>query len=221
MVARPAQPEPAVRAYALRPCFALLRRYAPYCGLAAALLALVALVVVARSDSNDDPTSIQPPTISATTGPAKTGPTTTSPPPPSPYELAPTRRCLRSAGVEVSAVRSTDSRLRALGDLAQRTSLELKFGGGGWVSRSATHVCSGRFCSSRTTFTRLRYVETCCSCTRRLRGEAALRRVPAALSGYGVVHVTMSRGSGLLACSSAAIWKVVVAAGLAAVIPCR
>ena len=109
-----------------------MRRYAPYGGLAAALLALVALVVVARSDSNDDPAaSIQPPTTSATTGQAKTGPTTTSAPPLSPYELAPTRRCLRSAGVEVSAVRSTDSRLRALGDLAQRTSLELKFGGRG------------------------------------------------------------------------------------------
>ena len=46
-----------------------------------------------------------------------------------PYELVATRRCLRSAGYAVSAIRSDDVRLRALGDLAQHTSLELRHAG--------------------------------------------------------------------------------------------
>jgi pyruvate/2-oxoglutarate dehydrogenase complex dihydrolipoamide acyltransferase (E2) component len=53
------------------------------------------------------------------------GPATTAPTAPRSYALAPTRRCLLDAGFAVSKVRSTDPRLRALGDLAQRTSLEL------------------------------------------------------------------------------------------------
>jgi len=61
------------------------------------------------------------------TTPGTTTATTAGPaPPPPPYQLAPTRRCLRAAGFVVTAVRSTDPRLRALGDLAQRTSLELR-----------------------------------------------------------------------------------------------
>jgi hypothetical protein len=46
-----------------------------------------------------------------------------------PYALGPTRTCLRAAGAAVSPVRSTDPRLRALGDLAQRTSLEVRLAG--------------------------------------------------------------------------------------------
>ena len=86
----------------------------------------------AEEDSDDD-------TPSADTGEQSSGSTIpvlttgpTSPTPnlaPPPYELAATRRCLRSAGVAVSPIRSTDPRLRALGDLAQRTSLELHLGG--------------------------------------------------------------------------------------------
>jgi hypothetical protein len=53
----------------------------------------------------------------------------TLPKPLPPYSLAATRRCLRGAGFAVSKVRSQDPRLRALGDLAQRTSLELRRGG--------------------------------------------------------------------------------------------
>lgn len=45
------------------------------------------------------------------------------------YAIEPTRRCLRSTGAAVSAIRSTDPRLRALGDLAQRTSLEVRLDG--------------------------------------------------------------------------------------------
>ena len=65
----------------------------------------------------------------STTPVLTTGPTSPTPKAPPPYELAATRRCLRSAGFAVSPIRSTDPRLRALGDLAQRTSLELHFGG--------------------------------------------------------------------------------------------
>lgn len=68
----------------------------------------------------------------ATTEGAQTdtsGPAVTAPTPPPAYALEPTRRCLRDAGFAVSKVRSTDPRLRALGDLAQRTSLEARRGG--------------------------------------------------------------------------------------------
>ncbi|MCP9485243.1 MAG: hypothetical protein MSC30_05255 [Gaiellaceae bacterium MAG52_C11] len=62
------------------------------------------------------------------TGTAATG-TTTDPEPERPYALEPTRSCLNAAGAAVSPVRSTDPRLRALGDLAQRTSLEVRLDG--------------------------------------------------------------------------------------------
>ena len=51
-----------------------------------------------------------------------------APAPLPPYRLAPTRRCLRAAGFAVTPVRSNDPRLRALGDLAQRSSFELRSG---------------------------------------------------------------------------------------------
>lgn len=131
--------------------------------LAAALLAVVALAFVARSDEDDEPaapgstyttsgattvpdtsgettvvdqgggpetTSVRPAGTLGNTTPAgtSTAETATNPASP-PYALAPTRRCLRSAGFVVSKVRSADPRLRALGDLAQKTSLELRFSG--------------------------------------------------------------------------------------------
>ena len=46
-----------------------------------------------------------------------------------PFALAPTRRCLSSKGAEVSVIRSANSRLRALGDLAQRTSISVVLDG--------------------------------------------------------------------------------------------
>jgi hypothetical protein len=53
---------------------------------------------------------------------------TTTPQEP-PYALAATRSCLLAGGAAVSPIRSTDPRLRALGDLAQRASLEVRLGG--------------------------------------------------------------------------------------------
>ena len=64
-----------------------------------------------------------------TTGTTTQGTTTTGPRPARPYALAPTRSCLHTAGAAVSPVRSTDPRLQALGDLAQRTSLEVRLDG--------------------------------------------------------------------------------------------
>jgi hypothetical protein len=46
-------------------------------------------------------------------------------PTPQRYSLAATRRCLDRAGLRVGPVEKTDSRLRALGDLAQRTSISV------------------------------------------------------------------------------------------------
>ena len=40
-----------------------------------------------------------------------------------PYRLTPTRRCLEAAGFTAAKIRAEDVRLRALGDLAQSTSL--------------------------------------------------------------------------------------------------
>jgi hypothetical protein len=71
----------------------------------------------------------EPEDPAATTEEAQTdtsGPAVTTPPPPRAYALGPTRRCLEDAGFAVSKVRSADPRLRALGDLAQRTSLEAR-----------------------------------------------------------------------------------------------
>jgi hypothetical protein len=45
------------------------------------------------------------------------------------YALAPTRRCLVERGARVAALRSNDPRLKALGDLAQRTSLAVRLDG--------------------------------------------------------------------------------------------
>ena len=74
----------------------------------------------------------EPEEPAATTEQAQTdtsGPAVTAPTPPPAYALGPTRRCLQDAGFAVSKVRSADPRLRALGDLAQRTSLEARRGG--------------------------------------------------------------------------------------------
>jgi hypothetical protein len=46
-----------------------------------------------------------------------------------PYALGRTRRCLQSTGATVTAIHSADPRLRALGDLAQRTSLSVRIDG--------------------------------------------------------------------------------------------
>jgi hypothetical protein len=74
----------------------------------------------------------EPEEPAATTEEAQTdtsGAAVTAPTPPLAYALEPTRRCLQDAGFAVSKVRSADPRLRALGDLAQRTSLEARRGG--------------------------------------------------------------------------------------------
>lgn len=74
-----------------------------------------AAVVLDRASSHLT-TGSQPET--ATTG-TLAGTSTEAPP----YALAPTRRCLASQGFTVAEIDSRDPRLRALGDLAQRTSL--------------------------------------------------------------------------------------------------
>jgi hypothetical protein len=43
-----------------------------------------------------------------------------------PYAMTPTRACLRADGATVSAVRPSDRRLQAFGDLAQRNSIEAR-----------------------------------------------------------------------------------------------
>jgi hypothetical protein len=45
------------------------------------------------------------------------------------YALGPTRRCLMARGARIAALRSDDPRLKALGDLAQRTSLAVRLDG--------------------------------------------------------------------------------------------
>ena len=45
-----------------------------------------------------------------------------------PYSLTATKQCLKAAGRTVSNVRRVDSRRMAFQDLAQRTSLEVRFG---------------------------------------------------------------------------------------------
>lgn len=55
--------------------------------------------------------------------------TTESPESGPPYALGPTRACLGKAGAAVSAIRSNEPQLRALGDVAQRTSLEVRVDG--------------------------------------------------------------------------------------------
>lgn len=115
---------------------------------AGALLALLGLAV-ALSAGGDDSTLARPTTegartieatatmpadetLATTEAQGATGPvteTTTAAVPERPYALAPTRSCLLAAGAAVSPVRATDPRLRALGDLAQRTSLEVRLDG--------------------------------------------------------------------------------------------
>lgn len=46
------------------------------------------------------------------------------------YALAPTRRCLSRRGAGIGAVPADDAQLRALGDLAQRTSVLVRVDGG-------------------------------------------------------------------------------------------
>lgn len=88
---------------------------------AAAAFAVTLAGFVARDEGADD---------SATTAAGSTaGAATTTAPSPRPYSLAATRRCLLSSGFSVSPVRTQDVRLRALGDVAQRTSLELEANG--------------------------------------------------------------------------------------------
>ena len=75
-------------------------------------------------------TEPEEPPATTEAAPAETsGSSVTTPTSPSPYALGPTRRCLQGAGFAVSTIRSTDPRLRALGDLAQRTSLEARRAG--------------------------------------------------------------------------------------------
>ena len=88
-------------------------------GAAAAALAVALAGFVARDERSDDSaTSAAGSTVGATTAAALR-----------PYSLAATRRCLLSSGFSVSPVRTQDVRLRALGDVAQRTSLELQANG--------------------------------------------------------------------------------------------
>jgi hypothetical protein len=109
----------------------------------AALVVVVALVTIARHDDDPDskgtttrpataslgdttqrPTEREQPGTTATGAPEPAPTSTTATPPPPPYALGPTRRCLEAAGFAVAPVRPSDPRLRALRDLAQRTSLQ-------------------------------------------------------------------------------------------------
>lgn len=57
----------------------------------------------------------------------------TSPAVTKPYSLGATSRCLRRQGARVGRVAPADARLRAVRDLAQRTSIQAKVAGGGGV----------------------------------------------------------------------------------------
>jgi hypothetical protein len=82
-------------------------------------LVLVTLVGAGCGGSSDAGASS---TQAATTG--ATGPhTVTNASPDARYSLAATRRCLIAAGFRVGRIGKPNSRLQALGDLAQRTSL--------------------------------------------------------------------------------------------------
>jgi hypothetical protein len=122
------------RGYALIGAGALLA-----VGIAAALLlgrdepsrgALSTTTAPSRSTTPVTTEAVTAGTVTMSTGTGSTHPATSHPAPPRrPYALAPTRACLKDAGFAVSKVRSTNPRLRALGDLAQRTSLELRLDG--------------------------------------------------------------------------------------------
>lgn len=90
---------------------------------AAALLLLLGAVLALRDDDGASPGRSTAQTESAGDG------ATTAAPPPEPYSLERTRACLRAEGFTVAPVRSTDPRLRALGDLAQQTSFQIERGG--------------------------------------------------------------------------------------------
>ena len=86
-------------------------------GAAVGLLAVagvIAALLAGGSGSSEVGESPDPPELSS-------GRATTQPPPP--YSLVATQHCLRAAGFTTSRITSSDPRLRALGDLAQRTSL--------------------------------------------------------------------------------------------------
>lgn len=94
---------------------------------AAVAAALLALAVI-EGDEEETAVTASPlakATTEAAPPAAGAGRTVAAPRASPPYALAPTRRCLHSAGFAVSSISSADPRLRALGDLAQRTSLEL------------------------------------------------------------------------------------------------
>ncbi len=71
-----------------------------------------------NGESAGTPTLSQP--LATTTEPRKN---------PARYALGPTRSCLEERGAAVSPIRPADPQLRALRDLAQRTSLEVRFRG--------------------------------------------------------------------------------------------
>lgn len=94
---------------------------------AAALLLLVGVVFGLRDDgdvsdsSSTAATDVQTESIGGGAGTAAA--------PLKPYLLERTRTCLRAKGFTVESIRSSDPRLRALGDLAQKTSLQVERSG--------------------------------------------------------------------------------------------
>jgi hypothetical protein len=96
--------------------------------LGALAVAVAALLLAVAFSRREEPPS-NPADTSAASRPPPATAASTAPPAEVPFRLGPTRRCLRSAGFEVSGVRSANPRIRALGDLAQQTSLELRLDG--------------------------------------------------------------------------------------------
>ena len=104
-----------------------MKRHVTAAAVAAVAAAALAFTAIEGDDESAAPAS--PPlegTTEAVPPAGETGGTVPSPRAARPYALGPTRRCLRSGGFAVSRVTSADPRLRALGDLAQRTSLEVR-----------------------------------------------------------------------------------------------
>lgn len=93
----------------------------------AAATAVAALVVAGGVACGSDEADEEPPVATSSTD--TSGETGTTPAQAKRYSLAATRRCLREAGLSVGAVETADDRLRALGDLAQRSSLGVRSGG--------------------------------------------------------------------------------------------
>lgn len=90
-----------------------MTRSRKYAVLAVAVALGLTGLIIARRGGGEGSTAMPPAPTSTDTAPAP------------PYALGPTRSCLRAAGAAVTPVRSKDPRLRALGDLAQQTSLEV------------------------------------------------------------------------------------------------